>query len=98
MKQISFVITIIILVVILFSMLKYASDEPIFENMSQGRFMIVKSIVDDDSPTTSDVEKVKMLIKLDISDEKIKEILDSTKDTNEKKILKIKELIQNVTL
>lgn len=98
MKQISFVITIIILVVILFSMLKYASDEPIFENMSQGRFMIVKSIVDDDSPTTSDVEKVKMLIKLDISDEKIKEILDSTKDTNEKKILKIKELIKNVTL
>ncbi len=98
MKQISFVITIIILVVILFSVLKYASDEPIFENMSQGRFMIVKSIVDDDSPTTSDLEKVKMLIKLDISDEKIKEILDSTKDTNEKKILKIKELIQNVTL
>jgi hypothetical protein len=97
MKQISFVIIIILLSVILFSIFKYASNEPIFENMSQGRFMIVKSIVDDDSPTTSDLEKVKMLNKLDISDEKIKDILDSN-NTNERKILRIKAVIQNVTL
>lgn len=97
MKQISFVITIIVLLVVLFSMLKYASDEPIFENMAQGRFMIVKSIIDDDSPTTSDLEKVKMLTKLDISDDKIKNILDSN-NTNEKKILRIKDAIKDVTL
>ena len=93
MKQISFVITIIILVVILFSMLKYASDEPIFENMSQGRFMVVASIVNDESATTSDLEKVRMLMKLNISDDKIKKILDSEM-SNSDKIKNINDIIK----
>ena len=93
MKQISFVITIIILVVILFSMLKYASDEPIFENMSQGRFMVVASIINDESATTSDLEKVKMLNKLNITDDKIKKILDSEKSDSDK-IKNIRDAIQ----
>lgn len=93
MKQISFVITIIILVVILFSMLKYASDEPIFENMSQGRFMVVASIINDESATTSDLEKVRMLMKLNISDDKIKKILDSEM-SNSDKIKNINDIIK----
>lgn len=97
MKQISFVITIIILVVILFSMLKYASDEPIFENMSQGRFMIVASIINDESATTSDLEKVRMLMKLNISDDKIKKILDSEM-SNSEKIRNISDTIKIITV
>ena len=84
MKQISLVIAIIVLVVILFSMLKYASDEPIFENMSQGRFMVVASIINDESATTSDLEKVRMLMKLNITDDKIKKILDSEMSNSDK--------------
>ena len=97
MKQISFVITIIILVVILFSMLKYASDEPIFENMSQGRFMVVSAIVDDDSPTTSTLEKITALKTLNISDPKINDILNSDV-TNKEKLQQIKKTISSVTL
>lgn len=97
MKQISFVITIIILVVILFSMLKYASDEPIFENMSQGRFMIVASIINDESATTSDLEKVRMLEKLNITDDKIKKILDSEM-SNSEKIRNISDTIKIITV
>jgi hypothetical protein len=98
MKQISFVIIIILLAVILFSIFKYSRDEPIFENMSQGRFMVIASIVNDETGTTSDLEKVNMLNNLNISDEKIKVILDSTKDSNEKKILRIKDVIKIITL
>ncbi len=97
MKQISFVITIIILVVILFSMLKYASDEPIFENMSQGRFMVVASIINDESATTSDLEKVRMLEKLNITDDKIKKILDSEM-SNSEKIRNIRDTIKIITV
>lgn len=97
MKQISFVITIIILVVILFSMLKYASDEPIFENMSQGRFMVVASIVNDESATTSVLEKVRMLEKLNITDDKIKKILDSEM-SNSEKIRNISDTIKIITV
>ena len=97
MRQISFVIIVILLTVILFSMLKYATDEPIFENMSQGRFMIVAAIINDDSPSTSDAEKVKSLKKLNITDPKIKNILESG-NSNEQKIEKIKDIIKSVTL
>ena len=97
MRQISFVIIVILLTVILFSMLKYATDEPIFENMSQGRFMIVAAIINDDSPLTSDEEKVKSLKKLNITDPKIKNILESG-NSNEQKIEKIKDIIKSVTL
>jgi hypothetical protein len=97
MKQISFVISIIVLVVILFSMLKYASDESIFENMSQGRFAIIASIINDESPGTSDTEKINMLKNLDIKDPKIKVIMN-TDSTNAEKIKRIKEVIRVVTL
>lgn len=97
MRQISFVIIVILLTVILFSMLKYATDEPVFENMSQGRFMIVTAIINDDSPSTSDEEKVKSLKKLNITDPKIKNILESG-NSNEQKIEKIKDIIKSITL
>ena len=97
MKQFSFVIIVILLTIILFSMFKYATDEPVFENMSQGRFMIVASIINDDSATTSDEEKVKALKKLNITDPKLKDILDS-KDGNNEKIKKINDVIKSVTL
>jgi hypothetical protein len=97
MKQFSFVIILILLAVILFSMFKYASDESIFENMSQGRFMIVAAIINDDSTTTSDMEKVTALKKLNITDPKLKDILDS-KESNEEKIKRINEVIKSVTL
>jgi membrane protein involved in colicin uptake len=56
MKPVSFVIIAILLGVILFSIFKYASNTAIFENMSQGRFMIVSAIVNDDSLSTSSLE------------------------------------------
>jgi membrane protein involved in colicin uptake len=97
MKQISFIIIVILLTVILFSIFKYASDEPVFENMSQGRFMIVAAIVNDKSATTSDMEKISALKKLNVTDPKVKDILDST-DGNGVKIENIKKIIENITL
>ena len=97
MRQISFVIIVILLTVILFSILKYATDKPIFENMSQGRFMIVSAIVNDDSPSTSSLEKITALKKLNISDPKISDILKSEM-TNEEKLQNIKKIISSVTL
>jgi len=97
MKPISFVIIAILLGVILFSIFKYASNTPIFENMSQGRFMIVSAIVNDDSPSTSNLEKIRALKKLNISDPKISDILNSD-TTNEKKLQDIKKTISSVTL
>jgi hypothetical protein len=97
MKQFSFVIILILLAVILFSMFKYATNKPIFENMSQGRFMIVAAIINDDSTATSDLDKVASLKKLNITDPKVRDILDS-KDSNEEKIKRINEVIKSVTL
>ena len=97
MKQFSFVIIVILLTIILFSMFKYANDEPVFENMSQGRFMVVSAIVDDDSPTTSTLEKITALKTLNISDPKINDILNSDV-TNKEKLQQIKKTISSVTL
>ena len=97
MKPISFVIIAILLGVILFSISQYASKTPIFENMSQGRFMIVSAIVNDDSPSTSSLEKITALKKLNISDPKISDILKSEM-TNEEKLQNIKKTISSVTL
>ena len=73
------------------------TNELIFENMSQGRFNIVSAIVNDNSNTTSNLEKVDALTKLNISDKKIKDILESG-NSNEQKIKKIKEVIKSITL
>ena len=97
MKQISIVIIVILLAVILFSMFNYAYNKPIFENMSQGRYMIVAAIVNDDSTATSDMEKITALKKLNITDPKLKDILDS-KDSNEEKIKRTNEIIKSITL
>ena len=90
MKPVSFVIIAILLGIILFSIFKYTSNTPIFENMSQGRFMIVSAIVNDDSPSTSSLEKITALKKLNISDPKISDILKSEM-TNEEKLQNIKK-------
>jgi len=97
MKHFSFVIIVILLTIILFSIFKYATNKPIFENMSQGRFMIVAAIINDDSTATTDLDKVIALKKLNITDPKVRDILDS-KDSNEEKIKRIIEVIKSVTL
>jgi hypothetical protein len=97
MKPVSFVIIAILLGVILFSIFQYASKTPIFENMSQGRYMIVSAIVNDDSPSTSNLEKIRAIKSLNISDTKISDILKSEM-TNEEKLQNIKKAISSVTL
>jgi len=98
MKQISFIIIVVILTIILFGMLKYATDESIFENMTQGRFMILASIVNDESPSTSNFEKISAIKKLNISDPKIKDIIDDSNSDNDEKLKRIKGVIKSITL
>ena len=71
MKPVSFVIIAVLLGVILFSIFQYTSKTPIFENMSQGRYMIVSAIINDDSPSTSNLEKITAIKGLNISDTKL---------------------------
>jgi hypothetical protein len=97
MKPVSFVIIAVLLGVILFSIFQYASKTPIFENMSQGRYMIVSAIINDDSPTTSNLEKITAIKGLNISDTKITDILKSD-ITNAAKIEGIQKAISSVTL
>ena len=73
------------------------TNELIFENMSQGRFNIVSAIVNDNSDTTSNLEKVNALLILNISDKTIKEILESS-NNNSEKIKKIKETIESSSI
>ena len=94
MNKITALVILFLSIIIIISIF---TNELIFENMSQGRFMIVSAIVNDDSETTSNLEKVDALTKLNISDKKIKDILDSG-NSNEQKIKKIKEVIKSITL
>ena len=94
MNKITALVILFLSIIIIISIF---TNELIFENMSQGRFMIVSAIVNDDSETTSNLEKVDALTKLNISDKKIKDILESG-NSNEQKIKKIKEVIQSITL
>jgi hypothetical protein len=93
MNKITALVILFLSIIIIISIF---TNELIFENMSQGRFMIVSAIINDDSETTSNLEKVDALTKLNISDKKIKDILDSG-NSNEQKIKKIKEVIQSIT-
>ena len=93
MNKITALVILFLSIIIIISIF---TNELIFENMSQGRFMIVSAIVNDDSKTTSNLEKVDALTKLNISDKKIKDILDSG-NSNEQKIKKIKEVIKSIT-
>ena len=68
-----------------------------YSNIPQGRFPIVSAIVDDDSPSTSSLEKITALKKLNVSDPKISDILKSEM-TNEEKLQNIKKTISSVTL
>jgi hypothetical protein len=94
MNKITALVILFLSIIIVFSIFKYG--EPIFENMSQGRFMVVAAIINDETETTSNLEKVDALKKLNISDKKIKDILDSD-DSNKEKIDKINNLIKTVT-
>jgi len=94
MNKITALVILFLSIIIIISIF---TNELIFENMSQGRFMIVSAIVNDDSETTSNLEKVDALLKLNISDKKIKDILESG-NSNEQKIKKIKEVIKSITL
>ena len=68
----------------------------IFENMAGDRFVSVSAIVNDESKITS-TEKVEALKKLNITEPKIQEILDSDK-SNETKITKIKDVIKIISI
>ena len=94
MNKITALVILFLSIIIIISIF---TNELVFENMSQGRFMIVSAIINDDSETTSNLEKVDALTKLNISDKKIKDILESG-NSNEQKIKKIKEVIQSITL
>ena len=94
MNKITALVILFLSIIIIISIF---TNELIFENMSQGRFMIVSAIINDDSETTSNLEKVDALTKLNISDKKIKDILESG-NSNEQKIKKIKEVIKSITL
>ena len=94
MNKITALVILFLSIIIIISIF---TNQLIFENMSQGRFMIVSAIVNDDSETTSNLEKVDALLKLNISDKKIKDILESG-NSNEQKIKKIKEVIKSITL
>jgi hypothetical protein len=94
MNKITALVILFLSIIIIISIF---TNELIFENMSQGRFMIISAIVNDDSVRTSNLEKVDALSKLNISDKKIKDILDSD-NSNEQKITKIKEVIRVITL
>jgi peptidoglycan hydrolase CwlO-like protein len=93
MNKITALVILFLSIIIIISIF---TNQLIFEKMSQGRFMIVSAIVNDDSETTSNLEKVDALTKLNISDKKIKDILDSG-NSNEQKIKKIKEVIKSIT-
>jgi len=94
MNKITALVILFLSIIIIISIF---TNELIFENMSQGRFNIVSAIVNDNSDTTSNLEKVDALTKLNISDKKIKDILESG-NSNEQKIKKIKEVIKSITL
>jgi hypothetical protein len=72
------------------------SNVRIFENMAGDRFVSVSAIVNDESKITS-TEKIDALKKLNITEPKIQEILDSDK-SNETKITKIKDVIKTITV
>ena len=94
MNKITALVILFISIIIIISIF---TNDVIFENMSQGRFMVVAAIVNDESETTSNLEKVDALKKLNITDTKIKKILESTDTSNKEKIEKIKDLIKSVT-
>lgn len=94
MNKITALVILFLSIIIIISIF---TNDVIFENMSQGRFMVVAAIINDESETTSNLEKVDALKKLNITDTKIKKILESTDTSNKEKIEKIKDLIKSVT-
>ena len=94
MNKITALVILFLSIIIIISIF---TNDVIFENMSQGRFMVVAAIINDESETTSNLEKVDALKKLNITDPKIKKILESTDTSNKEKIEKIKDLIKSVT-
>ena len=96
MKKITAIVILFLLIIIVFAIFNYG--KPIFENMSQGRYMIVSAILSDDSEGTSDSEKINALKKLKITDPKIKPILDSSETTDEDKITKLKNVVKKINL
>jgi hypothetical protein len=94
MNKITALVILFLSIIIIISIF---TNDLIFENMSQGRFMIVAAIINDESETTSNLEKVDALKKLNITDTKIKKILESTDTSNKEKIEKINDLIKSVT-
>jgi hypothetical protein len=94
MNKITALVILFLSIIIIISIF---TNDVIFENMSHGRFMVVAAIINDESETTSNLEKVDALKKLNITDPKIKKILESTDTSNKEKIEKIKDLIKSVT-
>ena len=88
MKNLKFVIILFLLVVILFSLFKYVSDEEIIENMSDEKINEISDIVND-NPPSSDDQKITALKKFKV----IQYILDNTSKSNLAKFNEIKKFL-----
>lgn len=97
MKNFKFVIILFLSVVILFSMYKYASDEKLIEDMSNGKYMCMATIIN--NPNTSPASKIRELKTkcAVIRNEKIIYVLSSN-TSDEEKVRDIQALLNNVTL
>lgn len=96
-------IILFLLVVILFSLFKYASDEEIIENISSMRLVDIDWISDivNNNPPTSDQQKINGLESNLRSYQKktrddIKPIIRNDKLTNAQKIEKVKKYITEI--
>ena len=103
MKNLKFLIILFLLVVILFSLFKYASDEEIIENMSSMREVDIDAISDivNNNPPTSEQQKINGLeSNLRIYEKKtrddIKPIIRNDKLTNAEKIERVKKYIKEI--
>ena len=103
MKNLKFVIILFLLVVILFSLFKYVSDEEIIENISPMREWDIDNISDivNNNPPTTDQEKINGLEnRLRSYQQKtkddIKPIIKNDKLTNAQKIEKVKKYIKEI--
>ena len=93
MKNFRFVIILFLSVVILFSIYKYASDEKLIEDMSNGRYLNISTIVN--NPNTTAETKITQLTALNITNLSISNVLKST-ISDADKIISIQKLLNDV--
>jgi predicted PurR-regulated permease PerM len=103
MKNFKFLIILFLLVVILFSLFKYASDKQIIENMPVLQEWDINNISDivNNNPPTSEQQKINGLESnlrtyLNKTRNDIRPIIKNNKLTNAEKIEKVKKYIKEI--